>query len=52
MPAFLDPDSSGFMIAMTAMGHEERFPRLKPIGRRRFCEGTFAGTRGKDADAP
>ena len=34
------------------MGHEERFPRLRPSGRCGFREGTFAGTFGKDKDAP
>ena len=33
-------------------GHEERFPPLRLSGRCWFREGTFAGRRGKEEDAP
>src|SRR6266851_6097928 len=35
-----------------AQGHEERFPPPTLSGRRRFSQGTFAGTRGNGRDAP
>jgi len=38
--------------AMTGLGHEDQFPPPRSSGRCGFREGTFAGTRGKDKDAP
>jgi hypothetical protein len=37
---------------MAAMGHEPQFPPPEPSGRNRFGQGTFAGTRGNERDAP
>jgi hypothetical protein len=37
---------------MTLLGHEERLPPLSLSDRSGFREGTFAGTRGNDEDAP
>jgi hypothetical protein len=35
-----------------AMGHEAQFPPPEASARYRFGEGTFAGTRGNERDAP
>src|SRR5580704_16989579 len=37
---------------MTAMGHEDAFPRPRLSARCRFSHGTFAGTRSNGRDAP
>jgi hypothetical protein len=37
---------------MTAVGHEDAFPRPRLSARCRFSQGTFAGTRGNGRDAP
>ena len=34
------------------MGHEDAFPRPTLSARYRFGQGTFAGTRGNERDAP
>jgi hypothetical protein len=35
-----------------AVGHEDAFPRPTLSARYRFGQGTFAGTRGNERDAP
>jgi len=40
------------LAGMTALGHEERFPRPRPSDRCRFEEETFAGASANGRDAP
>ena len=37
---------------MTAVGHEDAFPRPRLSARCRFSQGTLAGTWGNGRDAP
>jgi hypothetical protein len=34
------------------MGHDDRFPSLRPSDRRQFCQEIFARSSGNERDAP
>ena len=51
-PLFTRPRPRSPDGAVTALGHEERFPPSSLNGSCRFSQGTFAGTHGNGRDAP